>query len=119
MGTLGVPFLYQVEYLKMNCVFLDFSELTTMDMDLSNVLAQLQIEDKDILGMMLLDSLGLVVGMQGEVEMSSEGIIQNIAGMASKMMENDEYPVIIITTDTRKYLIKREDKITTAIVKKL
>ena len=88
-------------------------------MDLSGVLAQLQLEDKDILGMMLLDSLGLVVGIQGEVEMSSEGTIQNLASMASKLMEDGEYPVIVITTDTRKYLIKREDKITTAIINNL
>ena len=61
---------------------------------------------------------GLVIGTEGDVEPGLAAVVQTIVNQASGV-ENGEQPAIVINTENRKYLIKREEKITTAIVKKL
>ena len=38
---------------------------------------------------------------------------------ASEVQEDGSFPVIVMSTEYHKYIIKREQKITTAIIKKL
>ena len=102
--------------------------MTTMEADLAGIMTEAKTVDvelnscdeSDIVGMLVLDERGLVVGQHGEVEQGLGGVVQNLISQSAKIPSEDgEHPVIVINSDNRKYLIKREDKITTAIVKKL
>jgi len=75
-------------------------------------------DDSDIVGLIVLDDRGLVVGHHGEVEEGLGGVVQSIVSQSSRLGDGEQ-PVIVINTENRKYLIKREDKTTTAIIKKL
>ena len=95
-----------------------------METDLSSILtsAQEQTSDADdggVVGMIVLDDRGLLVATEGECDPEAVGLVQSMAREAGKMLEDGTYPVIEINTQSQKYLIKREEKITTALIKKI
>ena len=101
---------------------------TTMEADMTSILAEARDVDRDlssgdnsdIIGMIVMDSQGLVVGSEGDVGDDVAGVLRNrVLSQASKQDDDGEYPVIVITSDDRKYLIKREDQMITTIIKKL
>ena len=96
-----------------------------MEADLAGILAEARAVDTElsgevgaVMGLLVLDNKGLVIGKEGEVEPGLAAVVQTVVSQASGVQEGEQ-PAIMITTENRKYLIKREEKITTAIVKKL
>ena len=117
-----------MEYVIGHSCFQRLSSMdTTMEADLSSILSGAKDVDSDlnngdtsdIVGMLVMDDNGLVVGVQGEVGGEVAPVVQDVVRQSSKLQEDGDYPVIVITTQSRKLLIKREDKITTAIIKNL
>merc|ERR1719281_2263320 len=99
---------------------------TTMEADMTSILAEARDVDRDlssgdnsdIIGMIVMDSQGLVVGSEGDVGDDVAGVLRDsVLSQASKQDDDGEYPVIVITSDDRKYLIKREDQMITTIIK--
>ena len=72
-----------------------------------------------MLGLVVLDEKGLLVAAEGDCPPEAVGLVQSLTMEASQVEEDGSYPVIVINTQTNKYIIKREQKITTAIVKNL
>ena len=97
-----------------------------MEADLEAIMAEARSVDSelaggdtsDIVGLLVLDRAGLVVGQQGEVGAGLGGVVQTAVIQAARL-ETGEQPTIVINTENRKYLIKREENITTTIVKKV
>ena len=75
-------------------------------------------DTSDIVGLLVLDRAGLVVGQQGEVGAGLGFMVQTAVTQAARL-ETGEQPTIVINTENRKYLIKREENITTTIVKRI
>ena len=95
-----------------------------METDLSSILASAQEQTSDdddggVVGMIVLDDRGLLVATEGECDPEAVGLVQSMTREAGKMLEDGTYPVIEINTQSQKYLIKREEKITTALIKKI
>ena len=95
-----------------------------METDLSSILTSAQEQtsgddDGGVVGMIVLDDRGLLVAAEGQCDPEAVGLVQGAAGEAGKMQEDGTYPVIEIHTQSQKYLIKREEKITTALIKKI
>ena len=102
-----------------------FSKMTTMEADLSGIMAEARSVDTElngeagaVTGLLVLDSKGLLIGSEGEVEPGLEAVVQSIVSQAASFQAGEQ-PAIVINTESKKYLIKREEKITTAIIKKL
>ena len=96
-----------------------------MEADLSGIMAEARAVDSElsgeagtVTGLLVLDNKGLVIGTEGEVEPGLAAVVQTIVNQAAGVQDGEQ-PAIVINTENRKYLIKREEKITTAIVKKL
>ena len=95
-----------------------------METDLSSILTSAQEQtsgddDGGVVGMIVLDERGLLVVTKGECDPEAVGLVQSMAQEAGKMLEDGTYPVIEINSQSLKYLIKREEKITTALIKKI
>ena len=96
-----------------------------MEADLAGIMAEARAVDSElsgeagaVTGLLVLDNKGLVIGTEGEVEPGLAAVVQTVVSQAAGVQDGEQ-PAIVITTENRKYLIKREEKITTAIVKKL
>ena len=96
-----------------------------MEADLSGIMAEAKAVDSElsgeagtVTGLLVLDNKGLVIETEGEVEPGLAAVVQTIVTQAAGVQDGEQ-PAIVINTENRKYLIKREEKITTAIVKKL
>ena len=97
-----------------------------MEADLEAIMAEARSVDSelaggdtsDIVGLLVLDRAGLVVGQQGEVGAGLGGVVQTAVTQAARL-ETGEQPTIVINTENRKYLIKREENITTTIIKRI
>jgi len=72
----------------------------------------------NICGMVVVDNRGLCIAAEGVGDSSSAGVILALASHAAKL-ENGEEPVLQIQTAEHTYLIKKEEKVTVAIIKKL
>ena len=95
-----------------------------MEADLSSILSSAKEQtsgndDGGVVGMIVLDDRGLLVAAEGQCDPEAVGVVQGVAGDAGQRQEDGSYPVIQISTQSQKYLIKREEKITTALIKKI
>ena len=100
-----------------------------MEVNLRDILQSAQQQDSEdnegaggaggVLGLVVLDEKGLLVAAEGDCPSEAVGLVQSLTMEASQVEEDGSYPVIVINTQTNKYIIKREQKITTAIVKNL
>jgi len=68
--------------------------------------------------MVVVDNRGLCIAAEGVGDPASAGVILALASQAAKL-ENGEEPVLQIQTADHSYLIKKEEKVTVAIIKKL
>ena len=98
----------------------------SMEVNLRDILQSAQQQDSEdnegaggVLGLVVLDEKGLLVAAEGDCPSEAVGLVQSLTMEASQEEEDGSYPVIVINTQTNKYIIKREQKITTAIVKNL
>ena len=76
-----------------------------------------QAKDTKVIGMVAVNEKGKVVKSEGQINDDETKILQNIAGQASKLQKNGESPVIIVETDKKQYLTKKEGNITTSLIK--
>ena len=95
-----------------------------MEADLSSILSSAQDQtsgdgEGGVVGMIVLDDRGLLVSSEGQSDPEALGLVQSVAGEAGTMQEDGTYPVIEFSSGTARYLIKREEKITTALIKKI
>ena len=96
----------------------------SMEADLSSILSSAQDltsgdADGGVVGMIVLDDRGLLVAAEGHYEPEAVGLVQSMAREAGEGQEDGTFPVIEINTQHQKYLIKREEKITTALIKRI
>lgn len=71
------------------------------------------------MGVLVLDHRGLCLASQGEGKPELAGLATNLSTLAGRIEPDEEIPVILVESGVRKYLIKREDKVTVVIVKEL
>jgi len=95
-----------------------------METNLKSVMAEATEVDTElngssnICGMVVVDNRGLCIATEGEGDPASAGVIFNLASQASSLEQGEE-PVLQIQTETHSYLIKKEEKVTVAIIKRI
>jgi len=87
------------------------AEASEVDAELNGV--------SNICGMVVVDNRGLCIATEGEGDPASAGLIFSLASQAAKVEQGGVDPVIQIQTENHTYLIKKEEKVTVAIIKKL
>ena len=102
----------------------DSCQSMSMEADLSSILSSAQEltsgdADGGVVGMIVLDDRGLLVATEGQAHPEAVGLVQSVVGEAGKVQDDGSYPAIEISTQSQKYLIKREDKMTTALIKRI
>ena len=98
----------------------------SMEVDLGSILKsaqQLSSVDGEgvggVVGLVVLDDRGLLVSAEGNCPAEAVGLVQSATSEASQPDETGSFPVIVINSQTNRYIIKREEKIITAIVSTL
>ena len=98
----------------------------SMEVDLGSILKsaqQLSSVDGEgvggLVGLVVLDDRGLLVSTEGNCPAEAVGLVQSVTNEASQPDETGSFPVIVINSQTNRYIIKREEKIITAIVSTL
>ena len=76
-----------------------------------------EAKESKVIGMVAINEEGKVVKSEGKVNDDETKILQNIAGQAAKLQQNGESPIIIVETDKKQYLTKKEGQITTSLIK--
>ena len=85
-----------------------------MEADLEAIMAEARSVDSELAGGDTSDIVGLLVLDRAGLG----GVVQTAVTQAARL-ETGEQPSIVINTENRKYLIKREENITTAIIKRV
>ncbi|XP_008482822.1 uncharacterized protein LOC103519513 [Diaphorina citri] len=76
-----------------------------------------RVNTNEGVGVLLADNHGLCLSTAGDVDPKSSGIISAIAQHVSKLEPSSSTPVICISGDQGKILIKQGSNVTTAIFK--
>ncbi|KAI8771620.1 ragulator complex protein LAMTOR5 [Biomphalaria glabrata] len=70
-----------------------------------------------VVGVMCVDNNGLCLGAKGNTPRGSSGSISALASQATKLSTNGTNPVICLESEHGSVLIKKNEKLTTAIYK--
>jgi len=87
------------------------AEATEVDAELTG--------SSNISGMVVVDNRGLCIAAEGDGDPASAGVIFSLACQAAKIEQDREDPVVQIQTEKHSYLIKKEENVTVAIIKKI
>lgn len=75
-------------------------------------------EKSEVLGVLAADQEGLCLLSQGSIEPSLAGLSSNLAKLSKKLEPGQEVPTIILDSNKTKLIIKQEDEVVVAILKK-
>ncbi|KAL1457102.1 hypothetical protein WDU94_001765 [Cyamophila willieti] len=87
-----------------------------METSISNFVQEI-VSTNEGVGLLLVDNHGLCLSKGGDVDSKSSGLISAIAQHVAKLEPNLGPPVICISGDQGKILIKQGSNVTTAIFK--
>jgi len=71
-----------------------------------------------IVGLVVADSRGLCLQTQGVGAASTAGVLSSLASQAALLEPGREHPVVVLETPNHHYLVKKEENVTVAVIKK-
>lgn len=87
--------------------------------DTSEIDSELLDDKSEVLGVLAADNQGLCVLSQGEIEKNLSQVVSSLAKIAAQLEPNNEnVPTIVLESQSKKLIVKDEEDVVVAILKK-
>jgi len=87
--------------------------------DTSEIDSELLDDKSEVLGVLAADNQGLCVLSQGEIDKSLSQVVSSLAKIAAQLEPNNEnVPTIVLESQSKKLIVKDEEDVVVAILKK-
>jgi len=87
--------------------------------DTSEIDSELLDDKSEVLGVLAADNQGLCVLSQGEINKSLSQVVSSLAKIAAQLEPNNEnVPTIVLESQSKKLIVKDEEDVVVAILKK-
>jgi len=87
--------------------------------DTSEIDSELLDDKSEVLGVLAADNQGLCVLFQGEIDKNLSQVVSSLAKVAAQLEPNNEnVPTIVLESQSKKLIVKDEEDVVVAILKK-